>query len=60
MPEFRSRYWDWWRDVRIGEDFQGGVRLQYNEVVRLFRPEEPISELLKEIRKLDLKLAPRA
>ena len=56
MVEFSSRFWDWFRDVRIGEDLRGRVRLEYGEQVKVFRHEEPIGEALEELRRLDLKV----
>ena len=56
MPEFRSRYWDWFRDVRIGEDHHGRVRLEYGDQVSVFSHEDPVGEVLEELRRLDLKV----
>lgn len=56
MPDFKSRFWDWWRDVRIGEDHHGRVRLEYGGEVKVFSHEDPIGEILEQLRRLDLKV----
>ena len=56
LTEFQSRFWDWFRDVRIGEDVHGRVRLEFGDQVKVFGHEEPIGEVLEELRRLDLKV----
>jgi len=56
MAEFKPRFWDWWRDVRIGEDVHGQVRLEHGDQVRVFSHEDPVGDVLEELRRLDLKV----
>ena len=56
MAEFSSRFWDWFRDVRIGEDVHGGVRIEYGDQVKVFSHEARVGEVLEELRKMDLKV----
>ena len=58
MTELEALFWDWWRDVRIGEDHRGDVRLEYADQVKVFSHEDPVGELLEEIQKMDLKNIP--
>ena len=60
MSDFKPKDWDWFRDVRIGEDTRGRVRLEYGDQVKVFSHEDPIGEVLEELRRLDLKVAVRA
>ena len=55
MTDFRARHWDWFRNVRIGQDYDGRVRVEYGEQVSVFSREDPVGEVLEEIRRLDLK-----
>lgn len=58
MGDFEPRFWDWFRDVRIGEDHRGGVRLEYGDQVKVFSHEDPVGEVLEELRRMDLKNIP--